>query len=241
MQINDAQETYVTGCYLDQTNLSGYTTLKYDSNGNQLWFETYSGVLQNSDPEKPTNIKLDSDGNIYVAGYIGSDSTFSYDYAILKYDPQGNQLWMETYNGSGNGTDIITKMILDNLNNVYVTGYSYTGADRDYDYLTIKYSQPVGIENNTSTVSNAIRLENNFPNPFNPKTKIKYSLIKQEYVSLKVYNSLGILVDDLVHGKENAGEHSIVFDGGKLASGIYFYKLEVDGNAIDTKKMVLLK
>ncbi|MCU7494043.1 MAG: T9SS type A sorting domain-containing protein [Ignavibacteria bacterium] len=83
-------------------------------------------------------------------------------------------------------------------------------------------------------------LGQNYPNPFNPSTKIKYSIPNEEYVSLRIFNLLGSEVATIVDGKQSAGEHVVVFDGSKLTSGMYLYRLEAGGNVI-TKKLVLLK
>ena len=80
----------------------------------------------------------------------------------------------------------------------------------------------------------------NYPNPFNPKTMIKYDIAKAGLVRLKVYDLLGRLVTTLVNDYRNPGNYNVTFDGTNLASGVYIYKLEA-GNFIDVKKMVLIK
>ena len=83
-------------------------------------------------------------------------------------------------------------------------------------------------------------LSQNFPNPFNPATQIEYSITENEFVSLKVYNTLGQLVKSLVSGIIKAGNHTVTFDGTKLSSGVYYYRLEA-GNKVLVKKMLLTK
>ena len=94
------------------------------------------------------------------------------------------------------------------------------------------------------------QLSQNYPNPFNPSTKIKYSIpsahsplpggARGGLVTLKVYDILGREVATLVNEKQQPGNYELTFDGSKLSSGIYFYKLTA-GNFIETKKMILLK
>jgi hypothetical protein len=84
------------------------------------------------------------------------------------------------------------------------------------------------------------KLENNYPNPFNPSTKIKYSLKIQGSVTLKVFNLLGQQVATLVNEVQQAGPHDIVFDASRLSSGVYFYSLQ-SGSFRESKKMLLLK
>jgi hypothetical protein len=83
-------------------------------------------------------------------------------------------------------------------------------------------------------------LGQNYPNPFNPMTTIDYSLPKDGYVSLKVYNLLGQEVATLVHKEMPAGSHRINWKAQDLPSGVYFYKITV-GSYSKTNKMVLLK
>ncbi|PIE78280.1 MAG: hypothetical protein CSA15_08935, partial [Candidatus Delongbacteria bacterium] len=86
----------------------------------------------------------------------------------------------------------------------------------------------------------SISLEQNYPNPFNPTTSINYSLNSASKVNLTVFNAAGEMVTELVNGSEAAGNHSVSFDGSNLNSGVYFYKLTVNGIS-ETKKMVLTK
>ncbi len=80
-----------------------------------------------------------------------------------------------------------------------------------------------------------------YPNPFNPKSTIKYQIAKSSVVVLKVFDILGREVSELVNGKLEAGSYNITFDASGLASGVYFYSLYTDGVKIDSKKMVLIK
>lgn len=83
-------------------------------------------------------------------------------------------------------------------------------------------------------------LEQNYPNPFNPTTQISYQIPDNEFVSLKVYNSLGQEVRTLVNNYQSSGYYNINFDGSELSSGIYFYRLTAS-NYVETKKMLLTK
>jgi hypothetical protein len=89
-------------------------------------------------------------------------------------------------------------------------------------------------------VVSTIQLEQNFPNPFNPATTIKYQLGNDGFVNLKVFNSLGEEVVDLVNEFQKAGNHQIIFDGRDLPSGMYVYQL-TSGNYKESKKMLMLK
>jgi len=86
----------------------------------------------------------------------------------------------------------------------------------------------------------ATELNGNYPNPFNPTTAIDYDLAKNSPVKLTVYNASGELVKTLVNTTQNAGKHSVNFDGAGLNSGTYFYKLEVDGKCL-VNRMLMVK
>jgi Secretion system C-terminal sorting domain len=84
------------------------------------------------------------------------------------------------------------------------------------------------------------KLEQNFPNPFNPSTKIRWEIPLQNRAIIKIFNILGEEISTLVDEEMAAGKYEILFNGSNLASGVYFYQLR-SGNYIKTKKMMLLK
>ncbi len=86
----------------------------------------------------------------------------------------------------------------------------------------------------------AYDLFQNYPNPFNPATTLQYQLAAPGQVRLIVYDMLGREVSTLVNEKKGAGSHTVRFDAGRLASGVYFYRLEANG-FVQTKKMTLLR
>jgi hypothetical protein len=99
----------------------------------------------------------------------------------------------------------------------------------------------VGIEDFMSNeIPTKFSLAQNYPNPFNPTTTIIYGLRERTIVELKVYDVLGREIETIVDGEQNAGFYEIEFKASRLASGIYFYRLQA-GNFIETKKMLLLK
>jgi hypothetical protein len=83
-------------------------------------------------------------------------------------------------------------------------------------------------------------LSQNYPNPFNPTTSIQYQVESRQYVTLTVYDILGRLVTTLVDGEKAPGSYTATFDGSKLPSGIYLYRLQA-GNFTQTRRMVLMK
>jgi hypothetical protein len=87
---------------------------------------------------------------------------------------------------------------------------------------------------------NEFYLSPNYPNPFNPSTNITYQLPKKGHVVLKIYNTLGKEVAELINETKEEGTYSVTFNGENLPSGLYFYKIQI-GEFVEVKKMLLLK
>jgi hypothetical protein len=84
------------------------------------------------------------------------------------------------------------------------------------------------------------KLDQNFPNPFNPSTTIRFSIPHSQFVSLKVYNSIGEQIAEVVNQELPTGNYSVEWNAENVSSGIYFYTLNIDAFS-ETKKMILLK
>lgn len=118
----------------------GYTTVKFNSVGDTAWTRSYgqSGDYYN----QPSSIITDTADNVYVTGsgtVKNSASDLSTDYATIKYNSNGECLWVRFYNGTGGGGDNPSAMAQDNVGNIYVTGSS-VGSDGNEDIVTIKYT-----------------------------------------------------------------------------------------------------
>jgi uncharacterized delta-60 repeat protein len=137
MALDSSDNVYITGRSSGESG-DDYATVKYDADGNQLWVARYNGPANNED--YPEAVAVDSLDNVYVTGWSYGDSSIGYDYATVKYDSSGNELWVTRYNGPGNGGDFSAAMALDTSGSVYVTGQS-DGIETYDDYATIKYSQ----------------------------------------------------------------------------------------------------
>ena len=96
------------------------------------------------------------------------------------------------------------------------------------------------IEVEVGSPPNEFSLSQNFPNPFNPLTKIQYTINSNQFVMLKVYDVLGEEVATLVNEEQDKGFHKVDFNAITLSSGVYFYQLKA-GDYTSVKKMILLK
>jgi hypothetical protein len=108
--------------------------------------------------------------------------------------------------------------------------------------VTITITSPLAIDDprGDTSIPASYSLEQNYPNPFNPSTTIRFQIPHSEFVTLKVYDLTGREVAVLVNGQKPAGSYRIEFDAGKLASGMYFYRLNA-GEFQQIRKMVLLR
>ena len=137
-------------------------------------------------------------------------------------------------NGRGTTTKESSYSFIDE--NLKDGEYQYRLKQIDFDG-SFEYSEIINV-NILSTTD--YTLDQNFPNPFNPSTTIKYSLPSGGNVKLTILNSIGEEIETLVNEYEDKGIHEVVFNAKNVSSGIYFYKLE-SGNFRSVKKMILLK
>jgi hypothetical protein len=108
------------------------------------------------------------------------------------------------------------------------------------DLAVAKYQNITAVARENNLVPESFVLSQNFPNPFNPATKISFSVPSRQNVILKVYNSLGQEVSELVNAEMSPGNYTVDFNASSLSSGVYFYKISTEDFSL-TKKMLLLK
>lgn len=138
MAVKGNGEVFLTGTEVVAYPPADYAcdTIKL-TNGHKAWLSRYRGPAIGEN--KGTAITTDSTGNIYVTGNSAGTNSGN-DIVTIKYDNNGNQLWLQRYDGPAHGDDIATGIVVDNETNVYVTGYSAT-TNGGTEFVTIKYSQ----------------------------------------------------------------------------------------------------
>jgi len=199
------------------------------NNGGLSWFEADSGFTENKfyisfhQDKLPTRLlyMLHTDG-LYASG--------------------NDNFYWDRLEGSENlPLDLPTE--IRNLKNIIIDETSrkiYLGTSNGI----YRKSLVTNLQNEGNLQIKGFNLEQNFPNPFNPKTIISYQLPKNAYVTLKVYDLLGNELASLVNEEKPAGSYEVEFQsaigGWQLTSGMYFYQLKV-GNYVETKKMILIK
>lgn len=136
--IDQAGNVYITG-RVDYGN-SDIVTIKYNSSGVQQWMARYGGPANGLDEGHA--IQVDANGNVYIAGKTMTASS-SFDIVVIKYDASGNEMWVSSYNGSGNNEDIPTSIALDSGGNIYVAG-GIIGSNSGQDFAVLKYNSSGG-------------------------------------------------------------------------------------------------
>ncbi len=169
-------------------------------------------------------------------GTIYAGSTFGYYYYAISKD--GQLKWKLPLEWN--------KKQVDNTGAISKDGTLYIGVHGSADYtgftktlIAIKDTGTVSVNEKTSEPSD-YKLYQNYPNPFNPLTKINFNIRKTGNVKLEVFDIYGSRVAILVDGIKREGENSVIFDGSRLASGVYVYRLQA-GDFTSTRKMTLLR
>ncbi|MEO7356165.1 MAG: YCF48-related protein [Ignavibacteria bacterium] len=130
--------------------------------------------------------------------------------------------------------NVLSDVFITNLNTAYIVG----------DFGTILKTTNGGlvfIKANNNTIPSNSSLFQNFPNPFNSSTVIKYQIKNSSNVNLKLYNLEGKEISVLVKEKQNPGLYEVLFDSQGMSSGIYFYSIFINVVLINTKKLILIK
>ena len=127
----------------------------------------------------------------------------------------------------------------DSIPGTYVNANGNGESLAELYYIRLSTNHTIGIGNEIINADD-FSLEQNFPNPFNPVTNIKYSIAKEGFVKLAVYDILGNEIDVLLNQKQTSGKYELSWNAERFASGVYFYKLITNGFT-QTKRMLLLK
>lgn len=216
-------------------NYGDYLILKYSPEGDTLLNLNINGQDSSSDDE--ANIILsDTAGNIYVTGASQSTS-FRMDFLTLKLNSNGDTIWSKRYKTQLE--NFAYCLSIDKNDNIFVSGegeltLGYTGI------VTVKYSQLTDIGNNEIILINSYELYN-YPNPFNPSTKINFQIPEASSVELIIFDINGREIKTIVNDYKNKGEYTADFSGENYSSGVYFYSLKINGKLVKTNKMVLMR
>ncbi len=153
----------------------------------------------------------------------------------------GSSSWLSTDGGANFSTHAVTGgagagMIVPER------GYQLNMMTGGLSKMNFVYSVLTDVEENniTTLVPDKFKLHQNYPNPFNPVTRIKFDLPKSNNVKIVLYDNVGRELKTILNEYRNAGTYEINFDGSKLSTGVYYYRL-TSGNISETQKMILTK
>jgi hypothetical protein len=232
---NDAGKIWIQKFYSVEQNKDYIVTIKYKFASRDFGLANLWTIIAGVHLSPPANAQ-----ELTYQGHTGNGFDFDTGYVWLDKNYEFNinsnsssQLWIVI--GIWGNWETPRVYYLDSLS------------------INIQEDNPNVVINNKRLVNNYF-LHHNYPNPFNPSTKIKFTIPtsplnpspyqgegqRERLVTLKVYGVLGNEVATLVHEDKSVGEYEIEFDGTGLPSGIYYYQLKAR-DFVETKKMVLLR
>jgi hypothetical protein len=135
---------------------------------------------------------------------------------------------------------VFPRLLLNQYYQVGITAQPKSGSAQGSLLKSILFDIVTGVEQNRMQIPTVYSLDQNFPNPFNPSTAIRYGLPNRSHVMLTVFNTLGQEVAQLVNGDMEAGSHEVKFDASGLSSGVYFYRIQA-GGFVETRKLLLVR
>ena len=227
--------TFENGNWVNEDwRIKSQEDLKYSSNSNQVM--TLSSDLS-FEPGTQYAVKLELQYELewevdsLIIQLKNDDGIFSTT-EISDQSWDSHFMYIPIPNGISNLTDISFRLTSDG--SVDYRGFILNNLS------IMESSDDEDLSNELMNI-NSFNLDNNYPNPFNPFTIINFQLGRLANVSLNVYDINGYLMETIIDNKmRSAGSYNYNFNGSQLASGIYFYELEVDGSRIN-KKMLLIK
>jgi len=184
----------------------------------------------NAHPKLNWTVNTEYDGDAYyIERRITGQQNFSF---LTTVNWSSNQYIDNTINYAGGGPSLAEyKMRAHDINGHYS---NYTSVE------SVQYGDAWKIGSDLNGIITEYKLEQNFPNPFNPKTIINYQIKDNGFVSLKVYDLVGKEVANLIYEVQSRGQYSVSFDGSNLPSGIYICSLRIN-EFVQNMKMTLLK
>ena len=236
---------YIVQMYDDINNFSWYDSSTAEEPIEKVMPESFT-YTEKADYEAIDVVNIPSnvteigvyEGEVCVGAVVVQDSCAQ----ILVYSDSANRdpvsFTFEVVTGRGFSTPIKDYLVLNQMTGEFEPSEIISGRQ---GYSAIKLGELEELEN---IIARPVLL-GNYPNPFNPTTKISFSLPNEEDIELTIYNIKGQKVKQLINGQLTAGQHSMIWDGKdtnekSVSSGIYFYKLKTGKKEL-TRKMIMMK
>ncbi len=239
MEESDSPYTDAYGIQLDGvTDLKMYNNTLANMNGPYFWIadgvtdmDMRNNIFHNTGGLKGSVSDFNGSVIIDYNGWYNENEAIGGDHDVTGTDP------LFTDPAAGDYTLQAASSAVDAGDPSF--GADYPGGRIDLGAFEYEGNVSAAAEYPARTLT-TFRLKANYPNPFNPLTRIPFELARREYVRLEVYNIMGQRVAVLINGTLSAGSHAATFDGAHLAGGTYFYRLTA-GSVVATRKMLLIK
>jgi hypothetical protein len=205
-----------------------------------VWVNFWGVPTTSADWRIKAGLSID---NMQIFRSMACKQVDSIDYAIAPLRSGANNTFLyQAYLGRIGGIRSFNVIVDDSAYQVGTTAPMKGDINRTW-YDGVSYASVNIVTNVTDNKARPLyfSLEQNFPNPFNPTTKISYSISKSNSISLKVYDVLGREIQTLVNKFQEPNKYSIGFDASAFASGIYFYQLKAGNDFAEIRKMVLIR
>ncbi len=184
------------------------------------------------------SVSLSADGNTAIVGGYGDNAGAG---AAWVFNRRGNVWAQQGKKITGTGVDRAnfgSSVSISADGNTAIIGEPGDGNGIGAAWIFTRGA--IGFAEKGEPIPLRLALVQNYPNPFNPSTTITYELPNSSEVRLSVLDILGREVSVLVNRRENAGSYEVQFEGSRLASGVYFYRLQA-GSFVETKKLLLVR
>jgi hypothetical protein len=216
--------------------------VKIQDIGDTLWTKSTGQGAAN---DVAFGITPTADNGFLIAGKNYNLVNNHNDMYILKIDADGDSLWSYSHITNTHDEAHVAHQAADG--NIYLFGTRASSSSGDYrDYWVFKFSAPVDVPyDDQDLMPSTFALSPNYPNPFNPKTKIEFTVPRVSDVTIEIYNVMGQKIKTLVNERMQPGLRSVTWDGTDdkgvaVATGVYLYRMTA-GDFVESKKMVLLK
>ena len=217
---------------------------RYDENGNQLGSIISVSSSQNGPAIIKPDAAVDSSGAFMVVWQDSREG--SMDIYLQKYSSAGTAIGYNTRAHARRTESSQVNPAVTYLGNDIFQIIWQDDRHGDWD-IYCPVGDPQLIANITDVEDNqdsglpvTYKLSQNYPNPFNPSTTIEFSIPQRQIVKLEIFDMLGQKVASLIDKEVEAGYHKINFDGSRLASGVYVYRVQA-GSFVSARKMMLIK
>jgi uncharacterized delta-60 repeat protein len=246
------------GYSLDRYGHYAFAVVRYNTNGilDTTFGYDRNGIVRthifggDGTGDFGSSVVIQPNGKIVVAGR-SSDTLNQVSFAVARYNANGILDYQFGQMGSGSARVFINDgAAADDAKSVALQadGMIVLAGESKNEWTSHEFSlarimpqeNPVSVKTRPSSLPGKFELGQNYPNPFNPTTTISFTLHSKSFVSLKVFDALGREVSTLISEEMPAGTYTRQWNAGRLASGMYFYRLQAETFS-ETRKLVLLR